>query len=62
MYESGEKYEGNLGKFAEGSTNFRGCYVLDIFSISSREIITTIIVNEMSINDNLKSPSLRVRQ
>ena len=43
--DSGEKYEGNLSKFAEGLTNFRGCYVLDIFSISSREIITTILVN-----------------
>ena len=35
---SGEKYDGNLGKFAEGWTNFRGCYLLDIFSISSREM------------------------
>ena len=32
-----EKNMREISAIAEGSTNFRGCYVLDIFSISSRE-------------------------
>ena len=40
-----KKNGGNIGKFAEGSTNIRRRYLLDIVSISSREIITTILVN-----------------